>query len=195
MGVRSWSCLRCARGDEGGGRPNCVSCHTVGFGHERIPPEMGATKFVDAGRESCHGPGSARRTAPQPSSTRKELSHTGAGDCQKCHHGEFSRPFVWEKFCLSFSMGRRRRRGRKSVAEFYRAALQSWRSNAGCLRGAPPVGPLMTSGKFFVNAGCLGLRAVWGAGDLRGAGVVEAGQSEVGAADAVARWRADGAEP
>jgi hypothetical protein len=22
----------------------------------------------------------------------------GAGDCLKCHHGEFSRPFVWEQF-------------------------------------------------------------------------------------------------
>ena len=22
----------------------------------------------------------------------------GVGDCQKCHHGEFSRPFAWEEF-------------------------------------------------------------------------------------------------
>jgi hypothetical protein len=80
--------------------PNCIPCHTVGFqtpsGYRR---EFGASKLVDVGCESCHGPGSLhaeqRRSGAPPADNFRTL---GAGDCQKCHHGEFSRPFDWEKF-------------------------------------------------------------------------------------------------
>jgi hypothetical protein len=29
---------------------------------------------------------------------RFEFRPLGPGDCTSCHHGEFSRPFDWEKF-------------------------------------------------------------------------------------------------
>ena len=80
--------------------PNCVACHTVGFGAPGgYRREFGGSKLVNVGCESCHGPGSthvAQRTSGAPAA--KNFRTLGAGDCQKCHHGEFSRPFVWEKF-------------------------------------------------------------------------------------------------
>jgi hypothetical protein len=80
--------------------PNCIGCHTVGFGTPSgYRREFGATKLVDVGCESCHGPGSqhvAERLAG--GEVTAHFRPIGAGDCQKCHHGEFSRPFAWEKF-------------------------------------------------------------------------------------------------
>ncbi len=80
--------------------PNCIPCHTVGFdtpsGYRR---EFGADKLVDVGCESCHGPGSEhveqRRAGGELTTHFRPI---GAGDCQKCHHGEFSRPFTWDQF-------------------------------------------------------------------------------------------------
>lgn len=80
--------------------PNCIGCHTVGFrtpsGYRR---EMRGAKLADVGCESCHGPGSLhvaeRGTGGDPLFHFRKL---GSGDCQKCHHGEFSRPFDYEQF-------------------------------------------------------------------------------------------------
>jgi hypothetical protein len=30
----------------------------------------------------------------------------GAGDCQKCHYGEFSRPFLWHEFWKPIQHGK-----------------------------------------------------------------------------------------
>jgi hypothetical protein len=80
--------------------PNCIGCHTVGFekagGYRR---EYGETKLVNVGCESCHGPAAKhieRVTVGDLESGR--MRKLGAADCVKCHHGEFSRPFDWEKF-------------------------------------------------------------------------------------------------
>ena len=80
--------------------PKCIGCHTVGFeevsGYRR---EFGVNHLVDVGCESCHGPGSlhvrARSGDPSVNFTFRPLD---AGDCLKCHHGEFSRPFDWKQF-------------------------------------------------------------------------------------------------
>lgn len=80
--------------------PNCIGCHTVGFekpdGYRR---EFAATKLTDVGCESCHGPAGkhiARIEAGDIEGAR--MRKLGAGDCIKCHHGEFSRPFDWAAF-------------------------------------------------------------------------------------------------
>jgi hypothetical protein len=88
--------------------PNCIGCHTVGFGTPSgYRREFAATKLVDVGCESCHGPGSqhvAERRAGGEISAR--FRPIGAGDCQKCHHGEFSRPFAWEQFWPHIAHGK-----------------------------------------------------------------------------------------
>ncbi len=80
--------------------PNCISCHTIGFGTPSgYRREFGTNKLVDVGCESCHGPGSQH--VEQRRAGREVTAHLrsiGAGDCQKCHHGEFSRPFAWDQF-------------------------------------------------------------------------------------------------
>lgn len=80
--------------------PNCIGCHTVGFGTASgYRREYVGAKFTDVGCESCHGPGGqhvAERRAGGEITAR--FRPIGAGDCQKCHHGEFSRPFAWDQF-------------------------------------------------------------------------------------------------
>jgi hypothetical protein len=88
--------------------PNCIACHTIGFktpsGYRR---EFGASKLVDVGCESCHGPGSLHVEQRRSGSSLVDNFRTlGAGDCQKCHHGEFSRPFDWDKFWPAVAHGR-----------------------------------------------------------------------------------------
>ena len=80
--------------------PKCVGCHTVGFGSESgYRREFGAEKLADVGCESCHGPGSLH-ARKQEGNRSMEFTYRplGAGDCQKCHYGEFSRPFYWNEF-------------------------------------------------------------------------------------------------
>ncbi len=88
--------------------PNCIGCHTVGFGTPSgYRRAFGATKLVDVGCESCHGPGSqhvAERRGGGEIATH--FRPMGAGDCQKCHHGEFSRPFTWEQFWPQIAHGK-----------------------------------------------------------------------------------------
>jgi len=80
--------------------PTCIACHTVGFGTlSGYRRSFGEDKLTDVGCESCHGPGSehvnAWKSGIAPSFKFRPL---GAGDCMECHHGEFSRPFDWDKF-------------------------------------------------------------------------------------------------
>ena len=80
--------------------PNCIGCHTVGFGKQsgyRRP--LGLETLTDVGCESCHGPASEHldRHLHGKDVTFK-FRPLGSGDCQSCHYGEFSRPFVWETF-------------------------------------------------------------------------------------------------
>ncbi len=80
--------------------PNCIGCHTVGFGSASgYRREFTGKKLADVGCESCHGPGSLhveQLRAGTPVTFK--FRPLGAGDCRKCHHGEFSRPFDWEVF-------------------------------------------------------------------------------------------------
>ena len=80
--------------------PNCIGCHTVGFGMPNgYRREFGAQKLVNVGCESCHGPGAQHVAQRQRGETGgAKFRPLGAGDCQKCHHGEFSRPFDFDKF-------------------------------------------------------------------------------------------------
>jgi nitrate/TMAO reductase-like tetraheme cytochrome c subunit len=88
--------------------PNCIGCHTVGFGSPSgYRREFAETKLVDVGCESCHGPGSQhvaeRRAGGEITAHFRPI---GAGDCQKCHHGEFSRPFAWDQFWPHIAHGK-----------------------------------------------------------------------------------------
>jgi hypothetical protein len=80
--------------------PNCIGCHTVGFeksgGYRR---EFRDKQLVNVGCESCHGPGSRHIQKIQAGDIEGgRMRKLGAADCVKCHHGEFSRPFVWDEF-------------------------------------------------------------------------------------------------
>lgn len=80
--------------------PKCIGCHTIGFGSSSgYRREFGANRMVDVGCESCHGPGSLHvREKEGDTSIQFTFRPLDAGDCQKCHHGEFSRPFDWSQF-------------------------------------------------------------------------------------------------
>jgi Cytochrome c554 and c-prime len=82
--------------------PTCIACHTVGFGTETgYRREFGDKKLTHVGCESCHGPGSEhvnQRILGDPAKVSFHFRPLGAADCTKCHHGEFSRPFVWDEF-------------------------------------------------------------------------------------------------
>jgi len=80
--------------------PTCIACHTVGFGTESgYRRSFGTKKFTDVGCESCHGPGSEHVEAWNDGRVPAfKFRPLGAGDCMQCHHGEFSRPFDWDKF-------------------------------------------------------------------------------------------------
>lgn len=88
--------------------PKCVGCHTVGFGSlTGYRREFGNRRLVNVGCESCHGPGSlhVQRYEGEDSIdfTYRPLE---AGDCQKCHYGEFSRPFYWHEFWPAIKHGK-----------------------------------------------------------------------------------------
>jgi Cytochrome c554 and c-prime len=80
--------------------PSCIACHTVGFGSPGgYRREFADRQLTHVGCESCHGPGGrhvVERAAGGPVSF--QFRPLGPGDCQKCHHGEFSRPFDFELF-------------------------------------------------------------------------------------------------
>jgi hypothetical protein len=80
--------------------PRCIACHTVGFGDPSgYHRDLHATALVNVGCESCHGPGSLHvRQENGDSSISFTFRPLDSGDCQKCHQGEFSRPFDWTQF-------------------------------------------------------------------------------------------------
>ena len=88
--------------------PSCVACHTVGFGSPGgYRREFAERKLTHVGCESCHGPGGrhvAERSAGGP--VTFQFRPLGPGDCLKCHHGEFSRPFDWDKFWPAIRHGK-----------------------------------------------------------------------------------------
>ncbi len=88
--------------------PSCIGCHTVGFGTPSgYRREYGAAKLTQVGCESCHGPGSthiAQRQSGGP--VTAHFRPIGPGDCLKCHHGDFSRPFEWDKFWWHIQHGK-----------------------------------------------------------------------------------------
>ena len=79
--------------------PKCIGCHTVGFGSfSGYRREFGAARLVDVGCESCHGPGSLHvRQREGDSTVNFTFRPLGAGDCIRCHFGEYSRPFLWDQ--------------------------------------------------------------------------------------------------
>lgn len=80
--------------------PRCVGCHTTGFGTPSgYRREYQGDKLVDVGCEGCHGPGSLHLRQMQGDKTVNfTFRPLAAGDCQKCHQGEYSRPFDWDDF-------------------------------------------------------------------------------------------------
>lgn len=80
--------------------PTCLACHTVGFGTPSgYRRSFKKEKLTDVGCESCHGPGSEHVKAWQAGKVPSfKFRPLGAGDCMQCHHGEFSRPFDWDRF-------------------------------------------------------------------------------------------------
>jgi hypothetical protein len=80
--------------------PKCIGCHTVGFGlRTGYRREYGSARLVHVGCEGCHGPGSLHvRQHQGDRSVSHQFRPLGAGDCQQCHYGEFSRPFDWNTF-------------------------------------------------------------------------------------------------
>jgi hypothetical protein len=115
--------------------PKCIGCHTTGFGlFSGYRREFGQVKLVNAGCESCHGPGSLHVQQREGDTT---VSFTyrplGAGDCQKCHYGEFSRPFRWDDFWPAIKHGKEQRQA--AVSQPAKAAFQPARHPASLSRG------------------------------------------------------------
>lgn len=88
--------------------PKCIACHSVGFGSASgYRRAYGQSRLVDVGCESCHGPGSLHvRRWEGEESIGFVYRPLAAGDCQKCHYGEFSRPFDWDTFWPRIAHGK-----------------------------------------------------------------------------------------
>jgi hypothetical protein len=93
------------------GDPKCIACHTIGFGSASgYQRSLGARYLVDVGCESCHGPGSLHVRKMEGEDTIDfTFRPLDAGDCQKCHYGEFSRPFKWDEFWSPIRHGKETR--------------------------------------------------------------------------------------
>jgi hypothetical protein len=89
--------------------PKCIGCHTIGFGTPSgYRRDFTGGKMAEVGCESCHGPGSLhvkQQTAGGGGGGFK-FRPLGTGDCQKCHYGEFSRPFDWDAFWPAIRHGK-----------------------------------------------------------------------------------------
>lgn len=88
--------------------PKCIACHTVGFGSPSgYRRELASSRLVEVGCESCHGPGSLHvRKVEGDQSIDFLFRPLDAGDCRKCHYGEFSRPFQWDEFWPAIRHGK-----------------------------------------------------------------------------------------
>jgi hypothetical protein len=80
--------------------PKCIGCHTTGFGMPSgFRRNQAKAPLVNVSCEACHGPGSLHvRQREGDTSINFTYRPLDAGDCQKCHYGEFSRPFNWKEF-------------------------------------------------------------------------------------------------
>ena len=98
--------------------PRCIACHTVGFGDPSgYRREFGQDKLVNVGCESCHGPGSLHvREKQGDTSVNFTFRPLDAGDCIKCHNGEFSRPFHWDLSWPPIKHGKEPQPGSPSAA-------------------------------------------------------------------------------
>jgi hypothetical protein len=103
--ARAFAPLQVRRADAD---PKCIGCHTVGFGEPSgYRRGLGASALVNVGCESCHGPGSWHVRAKEgEAAINFTFRPLDAGDCRKCHHGEFSRPFDWNQFWPGIKHGK-----------------------------------------------------------------------------------------
>lgn len=97
--------------------PKCITCHTIGFGSPTgYRRSFGAEKLVNVGCESCHGPGSLHvQRREGNNSIEFTYRPLDAGDCQKCHYGEFSRPFDWDEFWPPIKHGKEKQTASKGT--------------------------------------------------------------------------------
>ena len=74
--------------------PECVSCHTVGFGYESgfISPDK-TPKLKHVGCENCHGPGKDHVERPM----KRAYGAVEKTTCENCHTAENSPGFVYEE--------------------------------------------------------------------------------------------------
>jgi hypothetical protein len=103
--AHAWEPLVALRADAD---PNCIGCHSVGFGtpsgYQRA---FAGARLTNVGCESCHGPGSQHIAQRQAGAeVTAYFRPLGAGDCVKCHHGEFSRPFDYGEFWPAIAHGK-----------------------------------------------------------------------------------------
>jgi len=98
--------------------PRCIGCHTTGFGSPSgYRRAYRADKLVDVGCESCHGPGSLHvRQESGDTTVNFRFRPLDAGDCVKCHHGEYSRPFDWNQFWPAIQHGKEPETGGRQPA-------------------------------------------------------------------------------
>lgn len=97
---RHGEAFRALRGQQADADPQCIGCHTIGFGTPTgYRRKYAGSRLIDVGCESCHGPGSLHVRQHRGDATVSfKFRPLAAGDCQKCHYGEFSRPFDWDQF-------------------------------------------------------------------------------------------------
>lgn len=71
--------------------PECVSCHVVGYGHERGYRIAKATSELEGvGCETCHGPGKRHTLDPAPENIRQKAD---SSLCLRCHNEKHSPDF------------------------------------------------------------------------------------------------------
>jgi hypothetical protein len=97
--ARAWQTLeRAAEPDRYGWPvthyPDCVACHTVGYGEQTgfVSPER-TPDLAGVGCEACHGPASAHVADP----TRHALGPVAATACDRCHDFEQSPDFDYQR--------------------------------------------------------------------------------------------------
>ena len=73
--------------------PDCVGCHTVGYGERSgfVNPER-TPLLRDVGCEECHGPGSKHIAAPD-ADRKRFIRRGGVAQCLQCHNQEQSPDF------------------------------------------------------------------------------------------------------
>ncbi len=76
--------------------PNCLQCHTTGFGHPGGYGAGGDPALLNhTGCEACHGPGSDHVAAPAPD---YGALPAGFPACVACHTHDNSPEFAWDAY-------------------------------------------------------------------------------------------------